>query len=204
MRHDRYVIPLKADFKKRIPGIVHDQSHNQSTYFIEPFHVVEHNNELMLLKEEMKREEVRILKNLTMVVRGEKRTLLENQKYLGELDGIQARARMSEAMKAREPKLIKEKEINFLQARHPILLNQSFPDHLEHYPRFDNSTITPVDLFFPARLFRDSYYWRQYGGKNGNIKNCWSFDPYGPGRFAYPRGRRQYTAHLGKNICRHW
>jgi DNA mismatch repair protein MutS2 len=170
LRHDRYVIPLKADFKKRIPGIVHDQSHNQATYFIEPFHVVEHNNELTLLKEEMKREEVRILKNLTMVVRGEKKTLLENQKYLGILDSIQARARMSAAMKAQEPKMIKEKEINFLQARHPILLNQSFPDALEHYPRFDNSTITPVDLFFPAPYLGIVITGANMGGKTATLK----------------------------------
>jgi MutS2 family protein len=170
LRHDRFVIPLKADFKKRIPGIVHDQSHNQATYFIEPFHVVEHNNELTLLKEEMKREEVRILKNLTILVRGEKKTLLENQKYLGILDGIQARARMSEAMKAREPKLIKKKEINFLQARHPILLNQSFPDDPEHYPQFDNSTITPVDLCFPAPYLGIVISGANMGGKTATLK----------------------------------
>ena len=170
LRHDRYVIPLKADFKKRIPGIVHDQSHNQATYFIEPFHVVEQNNELTLLKEEMKREEVKILKNLTMVVRKQKKTLFENQKYLGKLDGIQARARMSETMKAREPKLISEKEIKFLQARHPILLNQSLPDDPERYPRFDNNTITPVDLFFPATYLGIIITGANMGGKTATLK----------------------------------
>jgi DNA mismatch repair protein MutS2 len=73
-------------------------------------------------------------------------------------------------MKAREPKLVKEKKINFLQARHPILLNQSSPDDPEQYPKFDNSTITPIDLCFPASYLGIVITGANMGGKTATLK----------------------------------
>jgi len=170
LRHDRYVIPLKADFKKRIPGIIHDQSHNQTTYFVEPFKVVEFNNELTVLKEEEKREEVRILKALTALVGGERNTLLENQKNLGRLDEIQARALMSEAMNAREPELVKEKDINLLSARNPLLLHNFSPGNSDSPPRFDNKAVTPIDIRFMSFYFGMIITGSNMGGKTATLK----------------------------------
>ena len=171
IRHDRYVIPVKAEFKTQFPGVVHDQSKNRATYFIEPFKVVELNNELILLKDEEKREEIRILRKLTTQVREKKEHLIENQRYLGQLDSIQARARMSESMEAQEPELVNQKEINLYQACHPILLlKTSSTEGDDSLPLFDHSKVVPVDLLFPAKSYALIITGANMGGKTAALK----------------------------------
>ncbi|MBW1678726.1 MAG: hypothetical protein JRJ08_01045, partial [Deltaproteobacteria bacterium] len=171
IRHDRYVIPIKAAFKTRIPGVVHDQSSNQATYFIEPLKVVERNNELTLLKNEEKEEKIRILRQLTTLVRKNKETLMENQKIIGILDSIQARARISEKMGAREPELVNQREIRLFQARHPILMCQaSTSDDFDFLTIFDNSKVVPIDLLFPSGFSALIISGANMGGKTAALK----------------------------------
>ena len=77
-RNGRYVIPIKADFKGKINGIIHDQSQSKATLFLEPFEIVSLNNNLNLLAGEEKREEERILLQLTNLVRAYVEVIQEN------------------------------------------------------------------------------------------------------------------------------
>lgn len=171
IRNDRYVVPVKAEFKKAVPGVVHDHSHHQATYFIEPFPVVELNNQLALLREKEKAEEFHILRALTDKVREAKEALQENQRLLGILDCIQARALMSEAMGAREPDLTETGGVLLLQARHPLLLLRA-ADRVQdtHSPAFDNPSVVPIDIRFPSPLSTLVISGANMGGKTAALK----------------------------------
>jgi DNA mismatch repair protein MutS2 len=121
-RHGRYVIPIKADHKGVIPGIIHDASQTRSTLFLEPLAIVEQNNTLNLLVNQEKREEEKILRRLTDQVRVYLAELAGNLAALGELDAIAAKVRFAREYQAREPILLRSGGVDFRQARHPLLL----------------------------------------------------------------------------------
>ncbi|MBU4447502.1 MAG: Smr/MutS family protein, partial [Proteobacteria bacterium] len=138
-RHGRYVIPIKADHRGAIPGIIHDQSQTRATLFIEPLAIVEHNNALNLLHNREKREEEAVLRRLTDLVRNHLDEIRLSLTTLGELDAIQARVRFAEEFRAREPIWRNQGGADFRQARHPLLVQQ----------RRENSAapdVVPVDL----------------------------------------------------------
>jgi DNA mismatch repair protein MutS2 len=123
-RNGRYVIPVKADFKGKINGIIHDQSQSKATLFIEPFEIVNLNNTLNLLVGEEKREEERILLQLTDVVRAYLEGIQENLIVLGEVDALQAKVLYAQEYKARTPGLTRQGRIKLKEARHPLLLQR--------------------------------------------------------------------------------
>jgi len=171
LRHDRYVIPVKSDAKSQLPGVVHDQSKKQNTCFIEPFKVVELNNNLTLSKDEESREEMRILQRLTALVREKQKVILDNQACLGVLDSIQARARMSVQMEAREPELAAAREIRLFQSRHPILLNQTTAGkESEGAVSLDRPKVVAIDILFPADYSALVITGANMGGKTAALK----------------------------------
>ncbi|HSB04120.1 MAG TPA: hypothetical protein VLK23_02930, partial [Thermodesulfobacteriota bacterium] len=103
LRNGRYVLPVKSNYKNRLEGIVHDQSHSRMTIFFEPFQVVAYNNEINLLAGEEKEEEYRILADLSMKVRQEIHALEADFEILGDLDLLYAMARLSGLLKGIEP-----------------------------------------------------------------------------------------------------
>jgi len=172
LRHERYVIPIKADAKARLPGVVHDQSKTQNTCFVEPLAVVELNNDLTLWKDDERREERRILVQLTTLVRGQLKSLLENQTCLGILDSIQARARMSKHLRAREPELVADREIRLLQARHPILLQKTIAskEGKGGTVSLDRTDVAPIDILFPSDYSALVITGANMGGKTAALK----------------------------------
>ncbi len=124
-RHGRYVIPIKADHKGAIPGIIHDQSQTRATLYLEPLAVVEHNNALNLLHNREKREEEAVLRRLTDLLRAYLEDVHQTLNVLAELDAIQAKARFAEEFRAREPIWRTKGGVDFRQARHPLLVQQS-------------------------------------------------------------------------------
>jgi len=140
-RDGRYVIPLRADFKGRVKGIVHDQSASGATLFIEPLSVVEKNNKYKELQLEERDEERRILLALTAQVAEHAHALDEMTEALADMDVTFARARFAEDLEAAEPKLhpIKARKgedfprvrIRLLDARHPLL---------------DQDSVIPIDV----------------------------------------------------------
>lgn len=138
-RNGRYVIPLKADFKGKIQGIIHDQSQSKATLFVEPFEIVNLNNSLNLLAGEEKRQEERILLQLTNLVRAQREVIQNNLEVLGEIDALQAKVLYALEFQARTPALIRQGRVKLLQARHPLLLQRDKTDR-------GFQTTIPIDL----------------------------------------------------------
>ncbi|KAB8138187.1 endonuclease MutS2 [Gracilibacillus oryzae] len=121
IRNNRYVLPVKQEYRSAIGGIVHDQSASGQTLFMEPQSVVELNNQLSAAKVEEKREIERILKELSVRVAADETLLIQNAEALAALDFIFARAKLSHVMKASRPKMNDNGVIKMKQARHPLI-----------------------------------------------------------------------------------
>ena len=121
LRQDRYVVPVKAEFKNEIPGLIHDVSSTGSTYFVEPMSSVNANNALreLLLKE--KKEIERILAELSAEAANHRDTISQDYTLLVDLDAIFARAKLSHRMKAIAPEIRDDGRLELIQARHPLI-----------------------------------------------------------------------------------
>ncbi len=121
MRDGRLVIPIAPAMKKKINGIVHDESATGKTLFVEPTAVVEANNRVRELEAEEKREVIRILTEVSGEIRPHAEGILESMKLLAELDFIQAKAQLAEEMGAIEPVIVNRPHIDWINAVHPLL-----------------------------------------------------------------------------------
>ncbi|MGL5915299.1 MAG: endonuclease MutS2, partial [Culicoidibacterales bacterium] len=121
IRNNRYVIPVKIDYKNTFGGMIHDQSSSGSTVFIEPEAVVALNNKLAQLFANEKTEIERILRDLTLQIKAEADSLLANLLVFAEIDFMFAKARYALATQAVKPVLNTNGEIHLLQARHPLI-----------------------------------------------------------------------------------
>ncbi len=124
-RDGRYCIPVKAEYKSHIPGILHDRSATGSTLFIEPSVVVTLSNELRELEEKEKEEIEKILKNLSAKVATYKDTIGENQKTITMLDYIFAKAKYAAKTHAGKPEFSEDRKLKLIGARHPLLPEDS-------------------------------------------------------------------------------
>lgn len=121
IRSDRYVIPVKQEFKNNVSGIIHDQSASGATVFIEPIAIVNLNNQLRQQIIEEAREVERILKDFTAKVRVFALELVRNEQIVTSLDCIYARAHYAHATKSQQPKLNNKGFIHIVEGRHPLL-----------------------------------------------------------------------------------
>lgn len=121
IRNDRYVIPVKAEYRASFGGIVHDESASGQTVFIEPHAVVAINNQLREAQNKEKQEIEKILRKLTEQVAAHSEVLLTNIEQLAALDFIFAKARYAKHIKATKPKLNERACLNFINARHPLI-----------------------------------------------------------------------------------
>ena len=121
VRNDRYVLPVRADAKGSVRGIVHDASRSGTTLFIEPEAVVELNNKLKQAELSVSREVLRVLRDLTSQVAAEAPTLLADLEMLGHIDLAFARGRLSQQMHATEPEVEPDGVFRLVQLRHPLL-----------------------------------------------------------------------------------
>ena len=121
MRDCRYVVPVKAENRSKVPGIVHDQSGSGATLFIEPQVIVELNNKLRELELAEKAEIDRILAELSSNVAEHFHDIMNNQKLLIDLDVIFAKGKLSCMMKAEEPAIDEEGYLDLRAARHPLI-----------------------------------------------------------------------------------
>lgn len=121
IRNDRYVIPVKQEYRSYVKGFVHDMSSSGSTVFIEPLAVFEFNNELNNLKIDESAEIERILYNLSSMLFAYTNEIQLDVSIIGKLDFIFAKAKYSNSIKGITPKINDEKFAEFINARHPLI-----------------------------------------------------------------------------------
>ena len=121
IRNDRYVIPIKEEYRSQIKGFIHDISNAGSTVFIEPTSVFELNNELNNLKFEEEIEIEKILKELSTLFYPYTEELKKDSELIGKLDFIFAKAKYSKSINGITPKVNSKKQINLINARHPLI-----------------------------------------------------------------------------------
>ena len=138
VRDGKTLIPISAANKKKIAGIVYDESSSGKTAFIEPLEVVELNNQVRALRFEEQREIMRILAEFTDFLRPYLDDLVSSAEYLGEIDFIRAKALVAMDMIAGMPIISKNGELSLRKARHPLL---------ETALRKERKEIVPLNLF---------------------------------------------------------
>jgi DNA mismatch repair protein MutS2 len=137
MRDGRLVLPVAPGLKRKIRGIVHDESASGKTVFIEPEEVVEANNRIRELEADEKREVTRILISFTDSIRPEIPSILESYGFMAKIDFIRAKARLALDFDACKPILERKTVVDWVQAVHP-LLKQSLAKH--------DKTVVPLDI----------------------------------------------------------
>lgn len=160
VREGRYVVPVKAENRSNMPGIVHDMSASGATVFVEPMAIVQLNNQLKSLQLEEQEEIELILKDLSNMVAVESDNIKNNEIILQELDFIFAKGKLALDMKATKPILNDEGYINFRKGRHPIL---------------DVDTVVPVDVYIGDEFTSLIITGPNTGGKTVTLKTVGLF-----------------------------
>ncbi|HSY33082.1 MAG TPA: endonuclease MutS2 [Verrucomicrobiae bacterium] len=124
LRNDRFVIPLRAENRRSVPGVVHGASATGQTIFMEPLETVETNNQLVQLREDEAAEIVRILRELTEKLQRVREPLVLTAETIAELDSVFARARFAQEFDATLPGFSEASELRLDAARHPVLENK--------------------------------------------------------------------------------
>lgn len=150
LRDGRLVIPIAPSLKRRIPGIVHDESATGRTVFVEPTEVVEANNKIRELEAAERQEIIRILTRIATRIRPHVREMLDSYHFLAQIDFIQAKCKLAKTMCAVEPEVKAYPYVDFIQARHPILERHISENHTNDKREAEGSqvpqAIVPLDI----------------------------------------------------------
>lgn len=141
IRDGRLVIPVAPAFKRKIKGIVHDESASGKTVFVEPSEVVEANNRIRELESDERREIIKILTSFTNILRPLVPDIVESYNFLGQIDFIRAKAAFSIEINAIKPTVDDQQIVRWYRAKHPLL-------YLSH--KKQNKEIVPLDIELEA------------------------------------------------------
>ncbi|MDD4494750.1 MAG: endonuclease MutS2 [Eubacteriales bacterium] len=155
IREDRYVIPVKSEYRNEIPGLVHDSSGSGATLFIEPIAVVQTNNEIKELRIKEKTEIEKILSELTSAVVEDIAGLKTDMELLARIDFTFAKAKLSINMKCSKPVLNSEGRIVIKKGRHPLL---------------DKNKVVPIDFWIGTDFKSLIVTGPNTGGKTVSLK----------------------------------
>lgn len=155
MRGDRYCLPVKAEYKSHVPGMVHDQSSTGSTFFIEPAAIVELNNKLKELAIAEKEEISKILLALSAEFMPYAETIGENARLMTRLDFIFAKGRLALEQNATEPDFSDNTCIHIRKGRHPLL---------------NKKTVVPIDIYLGEGFDQLIITGPNTGGKTVSLK----------------------------------
>lgn len=155
MRGDRYCLPVKAEYKSHVPGMVHDQSSTGSTFFIEPAAIVDLNNKLKELAIAEKEEISKILLTLSAEFMPYAETIGENARLMTRLDFIFAKGRLALEQNATEPDFSDNTCIHIRKGRHPLL---------------NKKTVVPIDIYLGEGFDQLIITGPNTGGKTVSLK----------------------------------
>lgn len=142
VRGDRYVVPVRQEYRHQIPGLIHDQSASGATVFIEPMAVVELNNELKRHQAAERTEVIKILQNLSMLIAKDVDDIRVSLEVLARLDFIFAKAKLSSRMDGGEPAVNNSGRLSIRLGRHPLIPGKVVPVTVELGKNFDTLVIT--------------------------------------------------------------
>ena len=160
MRNDRYCLPVKAEYKGQVSGMVHDQSSTGSTFFIEPAAVVNLNNQLKELALKEQEEIERILASLSAMAGEHTEELTQNQTVMTQLDFIFAKAKLAMEQNATRPQFNTEGYIQIRKGRHPLL---------------DKKKVVPIDIHLGKEFDLLIITGPNTGGKTVSLKTVGLF-----------------------------
>lgn len=155
MRGDRYVLPVKAEYKGAVPGLVHDQSSTGATLFIEPMSLVNLNNEIKELKLKEQAEIERILWALSKKVKDNSDVCSSNMKILLQIDFIFAKGKYASSIDGMMPKVNEDGSFNLVGAKHPLI---------------DKDKVVPSDIYLGKNFSVLMVTGPNTGGKTVTIK----------------------------------
>ena len=158
LREGRLVIPVSPGYKRKIGGIVHDESATGKTVYIEPQQVVEANNRIRELESAERRERIRILQAVTDMLRPQTDQILASQRMLAQVDFLSAKVSLANALRAIRPELVNTPMLEWSEARHPVLW-------LHYLPQ--NKTVVPLSI----RLHADNNHMLVISGPNAGGKS---------------------------------
>ncbi len=163
IRNQRYVVPLRTNFRGAIDGIIHDHSRSKQTFFVEPLNSVALNNSLALLLQEEKQEEIAILKMIADRLREATPAINATLSKVFALDILQAKARFALKINASAPHLLENWEpsgFSLKAARHPLLAAAG------------NAAVVAIDIEFPAGRYGLIISGANTGGKTVSLKTA--------------------------------
>ena len=155
MRGDRYVLPVKAEYKGAVPGLVHDQSSTGATLFVEPMSLVNLNNEIKELKLKEQAEIERILWALSKKVKDNSDVCSSNMKILLQIDFIFAKGKYASSIDGMMPKVNEDGSFNLVGAKHPLI---------------DRDKVVPSDIYLGKKFSVLMVTGPNTGGKTVTIK----------------------------------
>lgn len=160
IREGRFVLPVKIENKRQVPGIIHGVSQTGSTVFLEPSEIIEMNNDLSLLLNEEKREIYKILQNLTAEIGNEANDFLRNVDILAHFDSVFAKARYALDNGGIKPEIISESRIELINIRHPLLVHAKSSKH-----------VMPLSIYFDENKRGHLISGPNAGGKTVALKS---------------------------------
>lgn len=160
MRNNRYCIPVKAEYKSQVPGMIHDQSGSGSTLFIEPSAIIELNNKIKELSLQEKEEIEKILKELSLLCSEHTSTLKRNVELMTFLDFTFAKASLAMELNATEPVFNQRGYINIRKGRHPLL---------------PKDKVVPIDIYLGDAFRQLIITGPNTGGKTVSLKTVGLF-----------------------------
>lgn len=188
MRGDRYCLPVKAEYRGQVPGLIHDQSSTGSTLFIEPMAVVKLNNDLKELYAKEQEEIQAILADLSGQAASYVEEIRQDYRSMTDLDFIFARGALALSMQASRPVFNQEGRIRIREGRHPLL---------------DPRTVVPITVSLGEDFTLLIITGPNTGGKTVSLKTVGLFTLMGQAGLHIPAGDRSELAVFPPGLCRY-